>query len=73
MNYLALPLSVFLIFVAPLWLILYYRNRKQVNKEFSHKDQEQLQALQNRTEKLQKRIISLEEILDDQAPQWRDK
>ena len=73
MNYIMLALSVFLIFVAPLWLILHYRSQKQISKEFSDKDQEQLQALLQRTEALQKRIISLEEILDAQAPQWREK
>ncbi|MCW8995702.1 MAG: envelope stress response membrane protein PspB [Psychromonas sp.] len=73
MNYIMLPLSVFLIFVAPLWLILHYRSQKQSNKGLSDKDQKQLQALLNRTEQLQKRIISLEEILDTEAPQWRQK
>ena len=73
MNYIMLPLSVFLIFVAPLWLILHYRSQKQIGKEFSDKDQEQLQTLLQRTEALQKRIISLEEILDAEAPRWRQK
>lgn len=73
MSYLSVPLSVFLIFVAPLWLILHYRNRKYINKTFSHKDQEQLQAVQNRTEQLQNRITSLEKILDSEAPDWRNK
>ena len=73
MNYIMLALSVFFIFVAPLWLILHYRSQKQISKEFSDKDQEQLQALLQRTEALQKRIISLEEILDSEAPQWREK
>ena len=73
MNYIMLALSVFFIFVAPLWLVLYYRSQKQTSKEFSDKDQEQLQALLTRTEQLQKRITSLEEILDTEAPQWREK
>ena len=73
MNYIILPLSVFFIFVAPLWLILYYRSQKQINKEFSDKDQEQLQILLSRTEQLQNCIVSLEEILDKEAPQWRKK
>lgn len=73
MNYIALPLSLFLIFVAPLWLILYYRSQKQNNKGLSAADQEALQRLLTRTEQMQKRIISLEKILDAQAPQWRKK
>ena len=73
MDYIMLPLSVFFIFVAPLWLILHYRSKKQINKEFSNNDQEQLKSLLNRTQQLQKRIVSLEEILDKEAPQWRHK
>ncbi len=73
MDYIVLPLSVFFIFVAPLWLILHYRSRKQTSKGLSAKDQEQLQALLKRTEQMQKRIVSLEKILDAEAPQWREK
>lgn len=73
MNYIMFPLSVFFIFVAPLWLVLHYRSQKQTSKGFSDEDQEQLQALLKRTDQLQKRLASLEEILDSEAPQWRDR
>ena len=73
MNYIMFALIVFFIFVAPLWLVLHYRSQKQTSKDFSDKDQEQLQALLKRTEQLQKRIGSLEEILDTEAPQWRER
>jgi len=73
MNYLAVPLSVFFIFVAPLWLFLYYRSQKQTSKGLSSADQERLQSLVQRTEEMQQRITSLEEILDKEAPKWREK
>lgn len=73
MNYIVVPLSIFFIFVAPLWLILHYRSQRQANKGLSEKDQEQLQALVTRSEQLQKRIISLEKILDASSPGWRQK
>ncbi|MGB5443994.1 MAG: envelope stress response membrane protein PspB [Psychromonas sp.] len=73
MNYIAVPLSVFFIFVAPLWLFLHYRSKKQTSKGLSTADQERLQALIARTEEMQKRITSLESILDSEAPQWREK
>ncbi len=72
MNYIMLALTVFFIFVAPLWLILHYRSKKQTSKDFSAEDQQQLQALLTRSEELQKRITSLEKILDAKAPHWRD-
>ncbi|HEY5715777.1 MAG TPA: envelope stress response membrane protein PspB [Psychromonas sp.] len=73
MNYIAIPLSVFFIFVAPLWLFLHYRSQKQTSKGLSAADQERLQALVKRTEEMQKRIDSLESILDNEAPHWREK
>lgn len=73
MNYIAIPLSIFFIFVAPLWLFLYYRGKKQTVKGLSSIDQERLQALVKRTEELQQRVVSLEAILDKEAPQWRQK
>ncbi|MFT6925513.1 MAG: phage shock protein B [Psychromonas sp.] len=73
MNYIAIPLSIFFIFVAPLWLFLYYRSQKQTSKGLSAADLERLQSLVKRTEELQHRIVSLEGILDKEAPKWRDK
>ena len=73
MNYIAVPLSVFFIFVAPLWLFLHYRSKKQTSKGLSVADQERLQTLIKRTEEMQKRITSLESILDNEAPHWREK
>ena len=73
MDYIEVPLSVFLIFVAPLWLFLHYRSQKQTSKGLSAKDQQRLQTLLSRSEEMQKRIVSLEKILDSQAPQWRNK
>lgn len=73
MDLIEVPLSIFLIIVAPLWLILHYRSKRQTNQGLSEKDQENLQSLINRTEKLQDRIISLELILDEESPKWRDR
>ncbi|MDX2322053.1 MAG: envelope stress response membrane protein PspB [Moritella sp.] len=73
MDFIQIPLTVFLVFVAPLWLILAYRSKRQSNQGLSEKDQENLQALINRTEQLQKRIISLESILDAETPKWRER
>ena len=73
MSYMVMPVVVFLIIVAPLWLILHYRSQRQTNKGLSGEDQQRLQALIMRTEQMQERIVSLEQILDAEAPQWRQK
>lgn len=72
MTYIILPLCIFFIFVAPLWLILHYRAQKQSSNGLSAQDQESLQALVKHSEELQKRINTLHDILDKEAPQWRN-
>lgn len=65
------PLVIFLIFVAPIWLVLHYRSKKQSNQGLSSDDQKKMQSLIVRTETLQKRLVSLEQVLDKEAPDWR--
>lgn len=71
MNFMTTPLVIFLIFVAPVWLILHYRAKKQTNQGLSPDDQKKLHALIAHAETLQKRIVSLEQVLDKEAPNWR--
>ena len=65
------PLIVFLIFVAPLWLILHYRSKKKTAGGLSEDDFQRLQALSEKAEKMQKRVDTLERILDAETPNWR--
>lgn len=73
MAFLSVPLVVFLLFVAPLWLWLHYRSKRQVGQGLSGDDYEQLHALAERASSLQKRIDTLERILDAESPQWRQR
>ena len=65
------PVIVFLIFVAPLWLFLHYRSKRKSEAGLSSQDFEKLQALSQRAEKMQRRVESLEKILDAESPKWR--
>ncbi|OFC68884.1 envelope stress response membrane protein PspB [Alteromonas confluentis] len=67
------PLVLFLIFVAPIWLILHYRSKKQVSQGLSAEEYAELKALAEKAEKMSDRIKTLESILDHEAPQWRDR
>ncbi|ELR67505.1 Phage shock protein B [Photobacterium marinum] len=73
MSWIVWPLMAFLIFVAPLWLILHYRSQRQASKGLSGEEQEKLQTLVMRAEQMQDRIKTLEQILDEEAPQWRQR
>ncbi|BCO18218.1 envelope stress response membrane protein PspB [Alteromonas sp. McT4-15] len=67
------PLIVFTIFVAPIWLILHYRSKKQVSQGLSAEEYATLQVLAEQAEKMSERIETLEAILDSEAPEWRNR
>ncbi|SFC86336.1 envelope stress response membrane protein PspB [Pseudoalteromonas denitrificans] len=67
------PFILFMIFVAPLWLILHYKSKKQVSQGLSEHEHRQLIELSNKAEKMAERVQTLESILDAEAPQWRSK
>ncbi|WP_419208586.1 envelope stress response membrane protein PspB [Photobacterium leiognathi subsp. mandapamensis] len=73
MGFISVPLVVFMIVVAPLWLILHYRSKRQAGEGLSGEDQKKLETLVARAEDMQERIVMLERILDAEVPRWRQK
>ncbi|EAS64210.1 envelope stress response membrane protein PspB [Photobacterium angustum] len=73
MGFISVPLVVFMIIVAPLWLILHYRSKRQAGEGLSGEDQKKLETLVARAEDMQERIVTLERILDAEVPRWRHK
>ena len=62
-----------MIFVAPVWLILHYRSKKQVNKGLSEDERTQLNMMAEKVEKMRERVKTLERILDADSPNWRSQ
>ncbi|KZN53370.1 MULTISPECIES: envelope stress response membrane protein PspB [Pseudoalteromonas] len=67
------PIMVFMIVVAPLWLILHYKSKKQVSQGLSEHEHRQLIELANKAEKMAERVETLEALLDQESPDWRRK
>lgn len=67
------PAVVFLVVVAPIWLILHYWTQMRGHRGMSAEDQEQLTAALAMAEKLEARVRTLETILDAEHPQWRER
>jgi len=67
------PLILFVLFVAPIWLILHYKSKKQVNQGLSEEEFLTLQKLAEKAETMSERIQTLEAILDEEAPKWRER
>ncbi len=73
MEVLITPIIVFLVVVAPIWLILHYRSKRQVNQGLTEEEFNQLNELISKADKMAQRIETLESILDTEAPQWRNR
>jgi phage shock protein B len=67
------PIIIFMIFVAPIWLIMHYRSKKQVGQGLNENEIHELNALAHKAEALGERVKTLESILDVEAPEWRTK
>ncbi|WDE08189.1 envelope stress response membrane protein PspB [Thalassomonas viridans] len=67
------PVIIFMLVVAPIWLILHYRSKRQVSQGLSEEEYIQLSELSETADKMAERIKTLEAILDVETPNWRDK
>ncbi|MBD1583912.1 envelope stress response membrane protein PspB [Pseudoalteromonas sp. S16_S37] len=73
LDILVAPIILFMVVVAPLWLILHYRSKKQVSQGLSEHEHRQLLELASKAEKMAERVETLEALLDQEAPEWRRK
>ncbi len=67
------PLILFLTIVAPIWLVLHYRSKKQISQGLTEEEYMQLSELSELADKMADRIKTLEAILDAESPDWRNK
>ena len=67
------PIIIFMVIVAPIWLILHYRSKGQVSEGLSEEEYVQLSELSELADTMADRIKTLEAILDAETPDWRNK
>jgi phage shock protein B len=70
-EFLQVPLVIFLVIVAPVWIISHYVTRWRTAKTLSAEDEKMLAELWELAPKLESRINTLERILDADVPDWR--
>ncbi|WP_410016551.1 envelope stress response membrane protein PspB [Sodalis sp. C49] len=68
---LAIPLTIFILFVAPIWLWLHYNSRRRQGSALQAQDSRRLAELNAQAARMQARIRALEDILDAEHPNWR--
>ena len=67
------PLVIFLVFVAPLWIILHYRSLATSKNGLTTGERAELEEMVDVANKMAARIETLEAILDVESPEWREK
>lgn len=67
------PIVLFLVIVAPIWLILHYATRNSANRRLNTKDEALMEDLHDTARKMEERIHTLERILDADSPNWRNR
>ncbi|ENY70544.1 envelope stress response membrane protein PspB [Aeromonas diversa] len=73
LGILMVPMVVFMVVVAPIWLILHYRAKGRLGEGLAEEERLQLHGLVSRAEKMQERVAALESILDSEVPGWRSR
>lgn len=67
------PVIIFMIIVAPIWIVMHYRSKRQVSQGLSESEYIQLSELSEAADLMADRIKTLEAILDAETPDWRTK
>ena len=67
------PVIIFMLVVAPIWLILHYKSKRQISQGLTEEEYNQLSDLSEMADKMADRIKTLEAILDAETPDWRSK
>jgi phage shock protein B len=62
---------VFLVIVAPVWIIAHYLTRWRATRRLSGEDEKALSELWQSARRIETRIEALERVLDAEAPGWR--
>ncbi len=70
---LMVPMIIFMVIVAPIWLVLHYRSKSQANKSLGAEEQEILDQLARLATKMDDRLSALEKILETEDPKWKEK
>ncbi len=68
-----IPAILFMVFVAPIWVIMHYRSKNRKESGISEAEHERLQELLKVANSLLERVETLESILDQETPEWRKK
>ena len=64
---------LFLVVVAPIWIVAHYATRWRTSRMLSHDHERMLTELYDSAHRMEERMDGLERLLDAEAPGWRNK
>jgi phage shock protein B len=73
LELLFVPAVLFMVIVAPLWLIFHYVTLWKTQRNAGRADQGAMSAMAETARRLETRVAALEKLLDAEAPGWRSK
>ena len=73
MPFLMVPMIIFMVVVAPVWLVLHYKSQSKMNRGLTEDESETLVKLTQQAQRMSDRVTTLEKILDAEVPDWREK
>ena len=67
------PMVLFMVIVAPTWIVMHYRSVSRSNSQLSEDDRQALEEMLVAVDQMADRIESLESILHADHPNWRQE
>ncbi len=71
-NFLFVPTILFMVIVAPVWIVMHYQSMRRSSRSLSEEDRETVEHMLETVDTLTERIATLESLLDADHPEWRD-
>ena len=71
MQYFVVPSILFIVIVAPIWLVLHYRYKRQMAKGISQEELRKVEEMLEQIDLLAERVEILERILNEQKDSSR--
>ena len=64
---------LFLTICLPIWIVFHYITKWKTSKGLTPEDEKMLSEIWESTNRMEDRIVTLERILDIEAPSWRQR
>ncbi|WP_374311553.1 envelope stress response membrane protein PspB [Dongia sp.] len=72
LEFMSVPAILFMVIVAPLWLIFHYKTTWKNQKANGDAEEKSVKEMWLVAQRLENRVANLEKLLDAEAPGWRE-